>query len=226
MLFWSQEPCDGMKLSKSTPNTNESKFNYGTFHFRRSLIWKWHKLRRLCWTVLNTSPDKSEGSEKEGREGGKREAKPCGRQLESRQLVSAVAQSDLTLWKNVVGSRNCVKSTFRERWLAICMHSSVQGYSKYSEVKMMPPRRALLVDTPSYVVTNRLCLHVGRLHDKGIWRGQAATVNHSRSCARVARISPCPHLPLLASRRAHNEKNGAVSHIASANSIFCFISHT
>ena len=32
-----------------------------------------------------------------GREGGKREAKPCGRQFESRQLVSAVAQFDLTL---------------------------------------------------------------------------------------------------------------------------------
>lgn len=35
-----------------------------------------------------------------------------------------------------------------------------------------------------------------------------------------------PALAMLASCGVHNEKNGAVSHNGSLNSIFCFISHT
>lgn len=54
-----------------------------------------------CWTFYLSSLGRGWGSEKEQ---GKPEAKPCGRQFESRQLVSAVAQFDLTLWKMLSGA--------------------------------------------------------------------------------------------------------------------------
>lgn len=86
---------------------DESKFNYSMFHSRSSLIWKWILVQTLeallnCAEHFTCQLYRGGGGVK--MEAEKREAKPYGRQFESRQLVSAVAQFDLTLWKMFSGA--------------------------------------------------------------------------------------------------------------------------